>query len=75
MVLSLNTVSGQISDIPIKFFQHPAFKDILVEVNEDAKPYVAELYTPGTVEEKAALRKTKIEDAAPAEVAPNEEVI
>jgi hypothetical protein len=75
MVLALNTISGQIADIAPKFLQHPTFKDILVEVNEDAKPYVAELYTPGTIEEKTALRKNKTEDTTPAEVAPIEEVI
>ena len=52
MVRALNTVSGQISDVPPKILLHPTFRDILVVVDEDAKPYVPELYKGGTVEEK-----------------------
>lgn len=54
MVLALNTISGQIADVSPKMLEHPKFKDVLQVVKADAKPYIAELYTPGTKQEKAA---------------------
>ena len=60
MVLALNTISGQISDISPKLLEHPAFKNVLRVVKTDAKPYVAELYKPGTVEEKLAEKPKKV---------------
>jgi hypothetical protein len=72
MVLALNTVSGQIADVSPKMLLHPQFKDILVPVDENAKPYNSALYNPGTVEEKleqrsgssiASIFKKKKEDA------------
>lgn len=59
MVLALNTVSGKIADVAPKFLKHPAFKDILVPVEEGTKPYNPTLYRPGTVEEKAEERVSK----------------
>lgn len=59
MVLALNTVSGQISDVSPKMLAHPKFKDILVPVEEGTKPYLPEMYKPGTVEEKAEERVSK----------------
>ena len=56
MVLALNTVSGQIADVSPKMLLHPQFKDILVPVDEDAKPYNSAMYKPGTVEEKLEQR-------------------
>jgi hypothetical protein len=56
MVLALNTVSGQIGDVSPKMLLHPQFKDILVPVDENAKPYNSALYKPGTVEEKLEQR-------------------
>ena len=56
MVLALNTVSGQIADISPKMLLHPKFKDILIPVDENAKPYNSALYKPGTVEEKIEER-------------------
>ena len=35
---------------------HPQFKDILVPVDENAKPYNSALYKPGTVAEKMEER-------------------
>ena len=52
MVLALNTVSGQIADVSPKMLLHPKFRDILIPVDENAKPYNSALYKPGTVEEK-----------------------
>lgn len=54
MVLALNTISGQIADVSPKMLEHPKFKDVLVAVETGAKPYIAELYTPGTKQEKSA---------------------
>jgi hypothetical protein len=68
MVLALNTISGQIADVSPKLLEHPKFKDILEVVEVDAKPYVAELYKPGTKTEKAARKSKKAEvvvEAAP----------
>lgn len=59
MVLARNTISGQIADVSPKLLKHPKFKDVLEVVDEGAKPYVAELYKPGTVQEKAASKSKK----------------
>jgi len=59
MVLALNTVSGQIADVRPKMLLHPKFKDILVPVDENAKPYNSALYKPGTVEEKVEQHSAK----------------
>jgi hypothetical protein len=56
MVLALNTVSGQIADVKPKMLVHPKFKDILVPVDENAKPYNSAMYKPGTVQEKIEQR-------------------
>lgn len=58
MVLALNTVSGQIADVKPKMLVHPKFKDILVPVDENAKPYNSAMYKPGTVTEKIEQRST-----------------
>lgn len=57
MVLVRNTISGQVAEVSPKLLQHPKFKDILEVVDADAKPYVAELYSPGTKQEKASKRE------------------
>ena len=59
MVLALNTVSGQIADVRPKMLLHPKFKDILVPVDENAKPYNSAMYKPGTVEEKVEQHSAK----------------
>jgi hypothetical protein len=64
MVLALNTTTGLIADVPPHFLAHDLLKEVLVAVDEDAKPYVPELYKGGTKEEKAASRNTP-EDIAP----------
>ena len=56
MVLALNTVSGQIADVSPKTLVHPKFKDILVPVHTNAKPFNTVMYKPGTVEEKVEQR-------------------
>jgi hypothetical protein len=56
MVLARNTISGQISDVSPKMLAHPKFKDILEVVSEKAKPYIPEMYEPGTKTEKKAKR-------------------
>lgn len=58
MVLALNTVSGQISDVSPKMLLHPKFKDILVPVDENAKPYNSVMYKSGTVAEKEEGRSS-----------------
>lgn len=64
MVLARNTISGQIADVSPKLLQHPKFKDVLEVVDADAKPYVAELYKPGTKQDKADKRIKKTETPA-----------
>jgi hypothetical protein len=56
MVLALNTVSGQVSDVPPKLLVHPHFSKYLVAVEDGQKPYAKELYKPGTVKEKQEQR-------------------
>lgn len=58
MVLALNTVSGQIADVSPKTLLHPKFKDILIPVDQDSKPYNPVMYKPGTAEEKAEQRSS-----------------
>lgn len=64
MVLARNTISGQISDVSPKMLAHPKFKDILEVVSDNAKPYIPEMYEPGTKTEKAAKRIKKEEAVA-----------
>jgi len=59
MVLALNTVSGQIADVKPKILVHPKFRDILIPVDENAKPYNSALYKPGTVDEKIEQHSAK----------------
>ena len=59
MVLALNTVSGQVSDVSPKMLVHPHFGQYLVAVKDGAKPYLPEMYKGGTVEQKVA-QKSKI---------------
>ena len=59
MVLAIHTLSGQIADISPKLLEHPAFKNVLRVVKPGTKPYIAELYKPGTVEEKLAAKPVK----------------
>lgn len=59
MVLALNTVSGQVSDVPPKLLVHPHFSKYLVPVEDGQKPYAKELYKPGTVEEKQEQRSPR----------------
>lgn len=54
MVLALNTVSGQVSDVSPKMLVHPHFGQYLVAVEEGTKSYNPEMYQGGTVEEKVA---------------------
>ena len=61
MVLARNTISGNIADVSPKMLQHPQFKDILEVVDADAKPYIPEMYAPGTKSEKASKRDKKRE--------------
>lgn len=53
MVLALHTVSGQVTDVSPKMLEHPHFKNYLVPVEEGQKPFNADMYKGGTVEEKA----------------------
>ena len=61
MVLARNTISGNIADVSPKMLEHPQFKGILEIVDADAKPYIPEMYAPGTKSEKASKREKKQE--------------
>ena len=50
-VTALNTVSGQVGLVPEDYLTHPHFKDQLVLVDEDQKPYADELYKSKTADE------------------------
>jgi hypothetical protein len=75
MVLALNTISGQIADVSPKMLKHPKFKDILEVVEQDAKPYVPELFKPGTKQERAARKPKKEEVAFEEELVVEDETI
>lgn len=75
MVLARNTISGRIADVSPKMLLHPQFKDVLEVVEVDAKPYVPELYKPGTKQEKKSARKAaKVEAEVAVEAAEVEAV-
>jgi hypothetical protein len=57
MVLALNSVSGQIADVSPKMLLHPTFGKYLIPVDPGTKPYLAEMYRGGTVEEKIQSNK------------------
>ena len=61
MVMVRNTISGNIADVSPKMLLHPKFKDILEVVDANAKPYIPEMYEPGTKSEKAKKREKKQE--------------
>ena len=75
MVLARNTISGQIADVSPKMLEHPQFKNILEVVDEGAKPYIAELYKPGTKQEKAAGKSKKKEQAPVVEAIIEDELV
>ena len=81
MVLALNTVSGQIADVSPKMLLHPTFGKYLVPVETGTKPYIAEMYRGGTVEEKVQpstplfkKRKKKVSEEVVSEDVAMEEV-
>jgi hypothetical protein len=81
MVLALNTVSGQIADVSPKMLLHPTFGKYLVPVEAGTKPYIAEMYRGGTVEEKVQpatplfkKRKKKVSEEVVSEDVAMEEV-
>lgn len=75
MVLALNTTTGLIADVPPHFLEHDLLKEVLVAVDEDAKPYVPELYKGGTKEEKAAQRSGLKGETVTSEVTENKDEI
>ena len=74
MVLARNTVSGQIADVSPKMLLHPKFADVLEVVEDDAKPYAAELYKPGTKQEKKSARKSADAEGVEDELATQETI-
>jgi hypothetical protein len=42
MVLALNTTTGLVADVPPHFLVHDMLKEVLVAVDEDSKPIIAE---------------------------------
>lgn len=75
MVLALNTISGQIADVSPKMLKHPKFKDVLEIVEQDAKPYVPELFMSGTKQERATRKSKKEELAFEEELVVEDEII
>jgi hypothetical protein len=61
MVLALNSVSGQIADVSPKMLLHPTFGKYLVPVEAGTKPYLAEMYRGGTIEDKIQSNKVSKE--------------
>lgn len=66
LVHVLNTQTGRVGDVRRRIFEHKVFNPgILVEVSDNAKPYIPELYRPkdaDTFLEQKAL-KTQTEEA------------
>lgn len=60
LVTARNTVSGQVASIPEAFLTHPVFSKSYVAVEDDAKPYIPEMYKPKTASE--AKPKKPVED-------------
>lgn len=62
-VTALNTVSGMVGLVPADYLEHPHFKDQLVLVEADQKPYAEGLYQPKTADEYVSSRSRKAEVA------------
>ena len=82
MVLVLNTISGQIADVSPKMLLHPHFGKYLVPVETGTKPYLAEMYHGGTVEEKVQpttplfrKKKKKVSEEVVSEDVATEEIL
>ena len=69
-VTARNTVSGVVGPVPASYLTHPVFSKQLVQVDEDAKDFVPELYTPKTADEfKASRSKTSASKSKDADAA------
>lgn len=62
-VFVTNTHTGQTGHIRRKLFNSPVFNpkgQLLVEVKDDTKPFIAETYKPKTVDEFKAVHPEKV---------------
>lgn len=51
LITARNTISGQVRSTRKSIVEHPVLGKNLVEVDDDAKPYVSELFKPRSAEE------------------------
>jgi hypothetical protein len=62
-VRARNTVSGQIGIVPESYLTHPVLGKTLVQVDDDAKSYLPEMYQPtdaeGDAEKPSRARRVK----------------
>lgn len=62
-----NTYTGQVATIPVRWFNNPAIinREVITEVEPDAKPFAKETYKPRKVSEfeksRKKLEKKKVE--------------
>jgi hypothetical protein len=69
MITALDTISGQVGQVPERYLTLPGFAEHLVRVDEGTKNYEPELYKPTDAEEyveKKASRK-KLMNSEPEE--------
>ena len=69
-VLALNTVSGQVAEVPEAYMTHPVLGKTLVAVPDETKPYNPEFYKPtdsAGYEERRRTRKSAKMEPTPEE--------
>lgn len=70
MVRVLNTHNGQTGPLPRRFFENPLYNKYLVEVTDNLKPYVPELFVPQTPEQFEDNHPTKVKGKKTSEETP-----
>lgn len=60
MVRVLNTHNGQTGPLPRRFFENDLYNRYLVEVTDESKPPVPELFVPQTPEKFESNHPTKV---------------
>jgi hypothetical protein len=69
MIKVINTISGQVALVPERYLKHPVLGKNLVPVEDDQKPYIAEMYEPKSADDFADAKpkrsKKTVEEVEP----------
>jgi hypothetical protein len=66
MIMALDTISGQVDEVPETYLRLPGLREHLVRVEADTKSYVPELHKPTDADEfkeRKASRKKLINES------------